>query len=51
MVQEAGAWTVAGVISANSTLACSFGDNFYAAVDAPQNASFILGLVPDATRR
>ena len=25
-----GAWAIGGVISANSTLACSFGDNFYA---------------------
>jgi hypothetical protein len=51
LVQESGAWAVAGVISANSTLACSFGDNFYAAVSASQNMSFILGLVPDAARK
>jgi secreted trypsin-like serine protease len=51
MVQEGGTWAVAGVISANSTLACSFGDNFYAAVRASSNQSFILGLVPDAARK
>jgi hypothetical protein len=51
MVQAGGTWAVAGVISANSTLACSFGDNFYAAVRAAQNQSFVLGLVPDAARK
>jgi hypothetical protein len=42
---------VAGVISANSTLACSFGDNFYANLRAADNMSFVLGRVPDASRR
>jgi hypothetical protein len=51
LVQEAGTWAIAGVISANSTLACSFGDNLYAAVRAPDNMSFVLGLVPDAARK
>lgn len=51
LVQEGGVWAIAGVISANSTLACSFGDNFYAAVRAPDNMSFILDRVPDAARR
>jgi len=50
-VQDGGTWAIAGVISANSTLACSFGDNFYAAVRAPDNMNFILGRVPDAARR
>jgi V8-like Glu-specific endopeptidase len=50
-VQEGGAWAITGVISANSGTACSFGDNFYAAVRAPDNMSFILGRVPDASRR
>jgi hypothetical protein len=50
-VKEGGVWAIAGVISANSTLACSFGDNFYAAVRAADNQSFILGKVPDAARR
>jgi len=51
LVQEAGVWAIAGVISANSTLACSFGDNFYAAVRAADNMSFILSHVPDASRK
>ena len=51
LVQEAGTWSLAGVISANSTLACAFGDNFYASVRAADNMSFILGLVPGAARQ
>jgi V8-like Glu-specific endopeptidase len=50
-VQEGDTWAIAGVISANSTTSCSFGDNFYAAVRAPDNMSFILSRVPDASRR
>jgi hypothetical protein len=51
LVQEGGAWTIAGVISANSTIACSFGDNFYVNVRNPTVSSFILERVPDAARR
>jgi secreted trypsin-like serine protease len=51
LVQEGSAWALAGVISANTTLACSTGDNFYAAVRAADNQSFILGLVPGASRK
>jgi secreted trypsin-like serine protease len=51
LVQEAGAWAIAGVISANSTLACSFGDNFYANIRNPSISSFILDRAPDAARR
>ena len=51
LVQEGSAWSVAGVISANSTLACSFGDNFYANLRHPEIQSFILDRVPDAVRR
>lgn len=51
LLQEGGAWAVAGVISANSTLACSFGDNFYANLRQPEIQSFVLGRVPDASRR
>jgi hypothetical protein len=51
LVQESGAWSVAGVISANSTLACSFGDNFYANLRNPEISAFILDRVPGATRR
>ena len=51
LVQEGDGWAVAGVISANSTLACSFGDNFYASVRGSEVISFILDRVPDAARR
>jgi hypothetical protein len=51
LLQESGTWTVAGVISANSTLACSYGDNFYANLRNPDNMSFVLARVPDASRR
>jgi secreted trypsin-like serine protease len=51
LVQEGGTWSVAGVISANSTLACSFGDNFYANLRHPDISSFVLDRVPDAVRR
>jgi hypothetical protein len=44
-------WAIGGVISANSTIACSFGDNFYANLRHPDISSFILARVPDAVRR
>ena len=50
-VQESGTWAVAGVISANSTTSCAFGDNFYANLRAADNMAFVLGRVPDASRR
>jgi hypothetical protein len=51
LLSEGGAWTIGGVISANSTIACSFGDNFYANLRNADNMSFIVGRVPDAVRR
>lgn len=51
LVSDGGTWSIAGVISANSTLACSFGDNFYANLRHPDISSFVLGRVPDAARR
>ena len=51
LIQESGTWAIGGVISANSTLACSFGDNFYANIRHPDITSFVLGHVPDASRR
>jgi len=51
MVQEGGTWAIAGVISANTTLACSSGDNFYASIRAADNMGFILAQAPDASRR
>jgi uncharacterized membrane protein YfcA len=50
-LQEGNAWAIGGVISANSTLACSFGDNFYSNIRNPNIMSFVLGRVPDASRR
>jgi hypothetical protein len=51
LVQDGGTWAIAGVISANTTLACSSGDNFYASIRAADNMGFILGQAPDASRR
>jgi Trypsin len=51
LLQEGNVWAIGGVISANSTLACSFGDNFYANIRNPDIMSFVLGRVPDASRR
>ena len=51
LLSEGGVWAVAGVISANSTLACSFGDNFYSNLRNADISSFVLGRVPDAARR
>ncbi len=51
LLSEGGVWSVAGVISANETLACAFGDNFYANIRHPDISAFILGRVPDAARR
>jgi V8-like Glu-specific endopeptidase len=50
LLLEAGAWSLAGVISANSGTACAFGSNFYANLRNPQISAFILGLVPNARR-
>jgi len=51
LVQEGGAWAVAGITSAVTTTACNFGTNYFANVRNPSITSFILGLVPDAARR
>jgi len=51
LVQEAGAWAIAGVISANTNIACNTGNNFYAAIRSANVTSFILSRVPDAARR
>jgi secreted trypsin-like serine protease len=51
LLNEGGVWAIGGVISANSTIACSFGDNFYANIRHPDISAFVLGLVPDAARR
>ena len=51
LLSEGGVWSIGGVISANSTLACSFGANFYANLRNPDISSFILARVPDAARK
>lgn len=51
LLSEGGSWAVAAVTSANSTLFCSFGANYFASVRSPATRDFILGLVPEAARR
>lgn len=51
LLQESGVWAIAGVISANQTTACAFGENFYANVRNSAITSFILSKAPDAVRR
>jgi V8-like Glu-specific endopeptidase len=51
LVQEGGGWAIAGVISANTNIACNTGNNFYAAIRSPTALSFILSLAPDAAQR
>ena len=51
LLQEGGGWAIAGVISANATIACNQGNNFYANIRNPDITSFILDRVPDAARR
>jgi len=51
LLLEAGTWSLAGVISANSGTACAFGSNFYANLRNAQMSAFILGLVPNAGRQ
>jgi len=51
LLNEGGVWAIGGVISANSTLACSFGNNLYANIRHPDISAFILARVPDAARR
>ncbi len=51
LLLDGSVWAVGGVTSANSTLACSFGDNFYANIRNADISAFVLGRVPDAARR
>jgi hypothetical protein len=51
LLSDGGVWAVGGVISANSTLACSYGDNYYANIRHPDISAFIVGRVPDAARK
>ena len=51
LVSEGGGWAVAGITSAVTGTACTFGINYFANVRNPTISSFILGLVPNAGRR
>jgi hypothetical protein len=51
LLSEGGVWSIGGVISANETLACAFGENFFANIRHPDISGFILGRVPDAARK
>jgi len=50
LLSSAGTWAIAAVISANSTLSCSFGTNYFANLRNADINSFILSRVPDAAR-
>ena len=51
LLQESGTWAIAAVISANSTLACSSGTNYFANLRNPDINGFILANVPSVSRR
>ena len=51
LVQEGGAWSVAGITSATSANICNTGTNFYQAVRQPNVTDFILQQAPDVARR
>jgi len=51
LIQEGGTRAIAAVISANSTLACSFGTNYFANLRNADINGFILSQVPNVTRR
>lgn len=48
---ENGGWTIGGVISATSNVACNTGTNFYISIRNSTISSFVLSQVPDAGRR
>ena len=51
LLQQGGVWAIAGVISANSTLACSFGTDYYTNLRNADINGFILSKVPNAVMR
>lgn len=51
LLSQAGTWSIAAVISANSTLACSFGTNYFANLRNADINGFILSKAPDAAKR
>lgn len=51
LLQQGGAWAVAGVISAASASSCNTGTNFYVNLRNPEALAFVLQHVPEALRR
>ena len=51
LLQQDGAWSVGGVISATSESACNTGTNFYVNIRNPSIAAFITAQAPEAGRR
>ena len=51
LLQQNGVWAEAGIISANSTTACSFGSNFYTTIRNAEVVSFITSQIPDVSTR
>lgn len=51
LLQEGGTWAIAAVISANSTLACSFGANYFSNLRNGDINAFVLTNVPNAAKR
>lgn len=51
LLQQNGVWAEAGIISANSTTACSFGSNFYTTIRNTEVLGFITSHIPDASTR
>lgn len=51
LVQEGGAWTIAGITSATSANVCNTGTNFYQAVRQSSVSAFILQHAPEAAQR
>jgi Trypsin len=51
LLSEGGGWAVAGITSAVTATACSFGTNYFANVRNPSISAFILSQVPDVARR
>jgi hypothetical protein len=51
LLQEGGAWAIAGITSATSNVVCNTGTNFYQAIRQQNVRSFILQHVPGVAQR
>ncbi len=51
LISDGGSWAVAGITSAVTTTACSFGTNYFANIRNASISSFVLNAVPQAQRR